>query len=61
MMVARARSGEVVAFPVVETLHVNSILLATEAPARIPGALRYRARCVAERSVACLDGAPQAP
>ena len=59
-MVARARSGEVAAFPVVETLHVDSILLATEAPARIPAALRERARTVAERAVACLDGAPLA-
>ncbi|KAK9819561.1 hypothetical protein WJX81_003984 [Elliptochloris bilobata] len=57
VMVARARSGEVTAFPVVETLHVDSILLATEAPARIPAALRDRARGVAERAVACLDGA----
>ena len=60
VMVARARSGEVAAFPVVETLHVDSILLATEAPARIPAALRDRARSVAERAVACLDGAPHA-
>lgn len=56
-MVARAKSGEVAAFPVAETLHRDSILLAAEAPARIPAALRDRARSVAERAVACLDGA----
>jgi len=57
VMVARGRSGEVAACPVAETLHVNSILLAAEAPARVPARLRDRARAVAERAVACLDGA----
>jgi phosphoribosylaminoimidazole carboxylase len=57
-MVARGRSGEVAACPVAETLHIDSILLAAEAPARVPARLRERARAVAERAVACLDGAP---
>lgn len=60
-MVARGRSGELAASPVAETLHRDSILLAAEAPARIPAALRERARAVAERAVGCLDGAHAHP
>jgi hypothetical protein len=56
-MVGRARSGGVRAFPVVETLHADSILLVTEAPAAVPEALQREAQAVAERAVACLEGA----
>ncbi len=55
-MVARSREGTTRAFPVVETIHRNSILLVTEAPAHVPEDVRQRAREVAESAVACLDG-----
>lgn len=57
-MVARSRDGSTKAFPVVETIHRNSILLVTEAPAHVPEDVRQRAQQVAESAVACLDGKP---
>ena len=55
-MVARARDGSTRAFPVVETVHQNSILLVTEAPAHVPASVLQQAQRVAEKAVACLDG-----
>lgn len=55
-MVAKSRDGSTRAFPVVETIHKNSILLVTEAPAHIPEEIRQRAQQVAEKAIACLDG-----
>lgn len=55
-MVARSRDGSTKAFPVVETVHQNSILLVTEAPAHVAPEVRQRAQQVAESAVACLDG-----
>jgi hypothetical protein len=57
VMVARSRDGSTKAFPVVETLHKNSILLVTEAPSRVAQRTQQRAQQVAESAVACLDGA----
>lgn len=56
VMVARSRDGSTKAFPVVETVHQNSILLVTEAPAHVAPEVRQRAQQVAESAVACLDG-----
>lgn len=56
VMVAKSRDGSTRAFPVVETIHKNSILLVTEAPAHIPEEIRQRAQQVAESAIACLDG-----
>lgn len=55
-MVARSRDGSTRAFPVVETVHRNSILLVTEAPAHVPLEVQHRAQQVAEKAVSCLDG-----
>ncbi len=55
-MVARSRDGSTRAFPVVETVHQNSILLVTEAPANVPKSIYQQAQQVAEKAVACLDG-----
>ena len=55
-MVARSRDGSTKAFPVVETIHRNSILLVTEAPAHVSEDVRRCAQRVAESAVACLDG-----
>ena len=55
-MVARSRDGSTRAFPVVETIHRDSILLVTEAPAHVPEDVRQRAQQVAESAIACLDG-----
>lgn len=57
VMVARSREGSVVSYPVVETVHKNSILYVTEAPADIPSSVAERAREIAEATVASLDGA----
>lgn len=55
-MVGRARDGAVRAFPVVETVHRDSILLVAEAPAAVPPEVQSRAQEIAERAVACLEG-----
>ena len=55
-MVARSRDGSTRAFPVVETVHQNSILLVTEAPAHVHARVHQQAQQVAEKAVACLDG-----
>lgn len=60
-MVARSRDGSTRAFPVVETVHRNSILLVTEAPAQVPPEVQRRAQEVAQSAVASLDGAAQRP
>ena len=39
VMVAREGSGRVVAFPLVETVHADSICLVTECPAAVPRAV----------------------
>ncbi len=56
-MVGRSRDGSTMAFPVVETLHQNSILLVTEAPVQVSPEAQRRAQEVAQQAVACLDGA----
>jgi phosphoribosylaminoimidazole carboxylase len=56
VMVARSRSGEVVSFPVVQTIHKDSICSTTEAPAMVAADVAARAQQVAERAVACLEG-----
>ena len=56
-MVARTAAGAVRSFPVVETVHEESILLLTEAPAAVPWTVAEAARQLAERAVGCLDGA----
>ena len=55
-MVARSRSGETRAFPVVETVQKDSICHVTEAPAQIDDAARREAARIAERAVATLEG-----
>ncbi|CAD7701005.1 unnamed protein product [Ostreobium quekettii] len=57
VMVARTRDGRVLPFPVVETIHRESICFVTEAPADVPREVADEARDVAERAVGCLDGA----
>ncbi|GMH36107.1 hypothetical protein BSKO_03975 [Bryopsis sp. KO-2023] len=57
VMVARSRDGTEVSYPVVETIHTDSILYVTEAPANVSPEIIQRAKEVAEATVACLDGA----
>lgn len=57
VMVVRSRDGTVASFPVVLTIHRDSILLTTEAPAPVPPAVQAAAAAVAERAVGCLEGA----
>ena len=56
-MVVRSRSGEVLAFPVVQTIDRDSILSLTEAPAHIPDPLLQQVKDLAASAVACLPGA----
>ncbi len=58
-MVARSRTGETRAFPVVETVQKDSICHVTEAPARVSDAVRREAARIAERAVATLEGGRQ--
>ena len=55
-MVGRSRDGRMEAFPVVETVHRESILHVVEAPAQLPEAGQRAAQAVAQRAVACLEG-----
>ena len=56
VMVARSRNGETKAFPVVETIHKDSICHTTEAPAQIPAAVQLQAQRVAQQAVGFLEG-----
>lgn len=55
-MVVRSLSGDVRAFPVVQTIHCDSILSVTEAPANVPTPLLDRAQQLAASAVSCLEG-----
>jgi phosphoribosylaminoimidazole carboxylase len=55
-MVARSRTGDVVSYPVVETIHRESICAVTEAPANVAPAVARSAKAVAEKTVSCLSG-----
>ena len=57
VMVARARDGTVQPFPVVETIHRDSVCWVTEAPADVPPSVSAAATKVALAAVASLDGA----
>jgi hypothetical protein len=47
----------VLSYPLVETIHKDSICYVTEAPAAVVPAVAEEARKVAEKAIACLDGA----
>ena len=55
-MVAKTKGGEVVSFPVTETIHKDSILHVTQTPAQIPEELLEKAKELAEQAVASLEG-----
>lgn len=57
VMVARSREGLLMSYPVVETIHKESILYVTEAPADVSPEITERAKEIAEATVASLDGA----
>ena len=57
VMVARSRNGEVLPFPVVETIHRDSICWVTEAPADVSSKITEAASAAATVAVAALDGA----
>lgn len=44
-------------YPVVQTIHEDSILLITESPADVPPAVTAAARALARQAVSCLSGA----
>ncbi|GAX78141.1 hypothetical protein CEUSTIGMA_g5583.t1 [Chlamydomonas eustigma] len=57
VMVVRSRDGSVVSYPLVETVHKDNICHVTEAPADVPERVAAAAKKVAEKAIACLDGA----
>ncbi|KAL4429623.1 hypothetical protein ABPG77_008672 [Micractinium sp. CCAP 211/92] len=57
VMVVRSRDSSVASFPVVQTIHKDSICWTTETPARVPAAAQQAAQAVAEQAVAALEGA----
>ncbi len=52
-----SRDNTVLSYPIVETIHKDNICHVTEAPADVPPAVAAQARGVAEKAIACLDGA----
>ncbi|KAG2498284.1 hypothetical protein HYH03_003545 [Edaphochlamys debaryana] len=57
VMVVRSRGNSVVSYPVVETIHKDNICHVTEAPAEVAPSLQAKARAIAEKAIACLEGA----
>src|SRR3989344_1770013 len=57
VMVARSITGEVKAYPVVETIHRDSICDTVIAPAKISPIARKRAQALAEKTIKLLKGA----
>jgi len=57
IMVARSTKGEIVTFPVVETIHKNNILYMTIAPAQIDKKLIKKAEALARKTMEHLKGA----
>ncbi|KAI8060133.1 phosphoribosylaminoimidazole carboxylase [Gongronella butleri] len=57
VMVVRRANGEVRCYPVVETIHKNSICHLVIAPAQVDGAVQARAQKVAENAIKAFPGA----
>ncbi|KAI7897764.1 phosphoribosylaminoimidazole carboxylase [Cokeromyces recurvatus] len=57
VMVVRRANGEVRSYPVVETIHKNSICHLVIAPAQIDGRIAKRAQTIAERAIQTFPGA----
>ncbi|KAI8381049.1 phosphoribosylaminoimidazole carboxylase [Radiomyces spectabilis] len=57
VMVVRRANGEVRAYPVVETIHKNSICHLVIAPAQVDGAVLRRAQHIAENAIKTFTGA----
>ncbi|KAI9473420.1 MAG: phosphoribosylaminoimidazole carboxylase [Benjaminiella poitrasii] len=57
VMVVRRANGEVRSYPVVETIHKNSICHLVIAPAQIDGRIAQKAQSIAERAIQSFPGA----
>lgn len=57
VMVARSIRGEIVTYPVVETIHRNNICHLVIAPAQISNDISFKARNLAEKTMRHLQGA----
>ncbi|KAG0169421.1 phosphoribosylaminoimidazole carboxylase ade2 [Apophysomyces sp. BC1034] len=57
VMVVRRANGEVRAYPVVETIHKNSICHLVIAPAQVDGSVLQRAQAIAEDAIKTFPGA----
>ncbi|CAL4958809.1 unnamed protein product [Urochloa decumbens] len=57
VIVARSRDGSTVCYPVVETIHKDSICHVVEAPAEVSNKIKKSATDVAEKAIKSLEGA----
>ncbi|KAI7872764.1 phosphoribosylaminoimidazole carboxylase [Spinellus fusiger] len=57
VMVVRRANGEVRSYPVVETIHKNSVCHLVIAPAQVDGAVLKKAQAIAEKAIQSLPGA----
>ncbi|KAK8939068.1 hypothetical protein KSP39_PZI010926 [Platanthera zijinensis] len=57
VIVARGRDGSILCYPVVETIHKDSICQIVEAPADIPENIKKLSVSIAKRAVGSLEGA----
>ncbi|KAK8970078.1 hypothetical protein KSP40_PGU020145 [Platanthera guangdongensis] len=57
VIVARGRDGSILCYPVVETIHKDSICQMVEAPADIPENIKQLSVSIAKRAVGSLEGA----
>lgn len=56
IMIARGSNGEIISYPVVETIHKNNILHFTIAPARVDKKIADKARNIAKKTIENLQG-----
>jgi 5-(carboxyamino)imidazole ribonucleotide synthase len=57
VMVARSTTGEIVSYPVVETIHKNNICHTVIAPAEVSVTVKKKAQHIAEKTMKSLKGA----
>lgn len=57
IMVAKSSKGEIKAYPVVETIHINNVCDTVIVPARVSSLVKKRAKDIAEKTVKKLKGA----
>jgi 5-(carboxyamino)imidazole ribonucleotide synthase len=57
VMVAKDIAGNTISYPVTQSIHKRSICIETKTPAKLPSYILNRAQALAEKTVACFEGA----